>query len=171
MTAVAGVALTAAQWNASVRDNLLETAPAKATAAGRHFATSAANTIVERVSTQAIIDTNETTTSTTYTHLATIGPTVVVSVSAALWTSIYGSMQNSTANSAAAICIQLGGANTLAGADEYSISLRNVSSSRCAGTFLNTGLTAGSTTVRSLYRVDPNGTGTFYDRRIAALPL
>ena len=48
LTAVSNTALTAAQWNASVRDNLLMTAPALATTTGRHFVSTGANTIAER---------------------------------------------------------------------------------------------------------------------------
>lgn len=44
-TAVANTFLTAAFWNTQVRDNLLETAPAKAAAAGDSFYATAANAI------------------------------------------------------------------------------------------------------------------------------
>jgi hypothetical protein len=44
-TAVGNTLLTAAFWNTHVRDNLLETAPAKATAAGQLFQATAPNAI------------------------------------------------------------------------------------------------------------------------------
>ena len=49
MTAVSGSVLTAAQFNTYVRDNLNETAPAKATAAGQIFVSTAANAIAARL--------------------------------------------------------------------------------------------------------------------------
>lgn len=49
LTAVSGSILTAAQWNASVRDNLNETAPAKATTADRMFVTTGPNALQQNV--------------------------------------------------------------------------------------------------------------------------
>jgi hypothetical protein len=74
MTAVANATFTSAQFNQYVRDNLLECAPAKATTPGRLIVTTGPNAITERVVTQASISTSETTTSTSYTDLATTGP-------------------------------------------------------------------------------------------------
>lgn len=48
ITAVTNATLSAAQWNASVRDNLNETAPAKATVANRVIVTNGANTVREQ---------------------------------------------------------------------------------------------------------------------------
>ena len=63
LTAVANTPLTAAQWNASVRDNFNETAPAKATVGGRIFASTGPNTIAEREVLADVVETAETTTS------------------------------------------------------------------------------------------------------------
>lgn len=49
ITAVSGTILTAAQWNTHVRDNLLETMPAKATTADRMFVTTGPNSIAQNV--------------------------------------------------------------------------------------------------------------------------
>lgn len=48
MTAVASTAFTAAQFNTHVRDNLNETAPAKATTSGRLIVTAGPNSIAEQ---------------------------------------------------------------------------------------------------------------------------
>ena len=53
MTAVANAVFTAAQFNTHVRDNLLETAPAKATTTGGYFVATGTNTIVQRVASVA----------------------------------------------------------------------------------------------------------------------
>src|SRR3546814_19340432 len=69
MTAVANTVFTAAQFNQHVRDNLNETAPAKATAAGGYFVATGVNAIAQRIA-DGNTDTNTgTTTSTTYTDL------------------------------------------------------------------------------------------------------
>lgn len=49
MTAVSGAAFTAAQFNTHVRDNLLETAPAKATTANGLFVATGLHSIEEQV--------------------------------------------------------------------------------------------------------------------------
>ena len=73
-TAVAGATFSAAQFNANVRDNLNETAPAKATAASQLFVSTGPNAIAARVPSTARVDTAESTSSTSYVDLATPGP-------------------------------------------------------------------------------------------------
>ncbi len=76
MTFVDGNALTAAQLNTYLRDNLLETEAAKATTFGGLMIGAGPNSIVERFGGSDFIGDAETTTSTTYADLATVGPTV-----------------------------------------------------------------------------------------------
>src|ERR1700761_4661249 len=79
LVAVSNSTLTAAQWNASVQANLLETAPAKATAAGQIFVATGTNAIAARPPTVASDSSSSTTTSTTYTDLvAGAGPSLSV---------------------------------------------------------------------------------------------
>jgi hypothetical protein len=78
MTAVDNTIWTSSQWNTHVRDNLLETMAGKATTAGRWFVSTGANAIAERVITQASTTTSQTTTSASFTDLATVGPAVTV---------------------------------------------------------------------------------------------
>lgn len=59
MTAVANTEFTAVQFNTHIRDNLLETAPAKAVNPGSYFAVSGTNSIAERTPAQDIILTDE----------------------------------------------------------------------------------------------------------------
>ena len=74
MTAVATAVFTATQFNTYIRDNLLETAPAKATDLSNLFSVISANTLVERTPKEAIVTTPESTASTSYTALVTAGP-------------------------------------------------------------------------------------------------
>lgn len=76
MTAVDNTAFTAAQFNTHVRDNLLETMPGKATTVGSYFVSSDANNIVERFSYHDEIATEESTSSSAFTDLATVGPSI-----------------------------------------------------------------------------------------------
>lgn len=119
----------------------------------------------------AYVATSETTASTSFTDLATVTDTVTVTVGAngLLLISIYAWSSNSGANSNG-IGFTLSGANTAAGADDYSLFWIGTNTNGYGATFLVTGLVAGSTTVKMKYKVSA-GTGTFSRRRIAAVPL
>ena len=97
MTAVANATFTAAQFNQYVRENLNETAPAKATTSGGYFVADGVNSIAERFATGNTDLNSGTTTSTTFTDLtgAAIGPTVTVTTGTMALVFIHGQMGNS----------------------------------------------------------------------------
>jgi hypothetical protein len=169
LTAVAGTALTAAQWNASVRDNLLETPAAKATTAGTLFVGAGPNSIAERFLLQHTVDTAETTTSTAYTSLGTNGPTVTLTCGgkALVWiiAELYSSATGTTVAS-----FEITGATTTAAADSRSILNDNgpaaIRSSSCSLMTTN----PGSNTFRMLYRTT-SGTGTYLFRHLVVMAL
>src|SRR4249919_3869016 len=96
LTAVANATLTAAQWNASVRDNLLATAVALATTAGSHFAVTATNTLAERLTQTNTVATSETTASTSYTALATAGPAITATTGVLAIVAVTARSENSS---------------------------------------------------------------------------
>lgn len=171
LTAVANTALTAAQWNLSVRDNLLATAAAKATTAGRMFVVAGANSIVEREFSGAIVETSQTTTATSYSALTTPGPSVTLTTGAGAFIAINADCQNNTANTASHASFELSGATVSAAIDQRSIRVETVANGAVAAcrTTLNA-LTPGSNTVNMMYRVSA-GTGTFQRRRLQVLGL
>ncbi len=174
LTAVAGVALTAAQWNASVRDDLLETGPANATTAGRIIVTDAANSVVERAILRAFVNTAETTTSVTYTSLATAGPAVTLTTGASAIQFVECKLSNATAGAAAFASYAVSGGTTIAAADNISISYRSSNAIdwvRASAVDMNFGsLNAGSNTFTMLYEVS-SSTGTFDQRKIIVMAL
>lgn len=173
LTAVSSTALTAAQWNASVRDNLLETGPAKATTSGGYLAVGAANTLVERVTSSAVVTTSETTTSTTYTDLATVGPAVTATASAkavVLWSA---RMSNNIANAGCLVGIDLTGATTITPTDAAALAHTSATANAVQGcSYAHVfSVGSGSTTYTLKYRNDTGATtGTFLSRRIHVLP-
>jgi hypothetical protein len=169
MTAVANSVFTAAQFNQFIRDNLNETAPAKATTAGSHFAGTGLNSIAERIAETEIVATSETTTSNSYTDLATVGPTVTVTTGPYAIVFLYNSNVNSTTVTSL-MSFEVSGASSIAAADNNSIGIAGTTGSREGAAFLVTTLTAGSNTFRCKYRVG-SGTGTYADRRITVFPL
>ncbi|MDT0387802.1 hypothetical protein [Streptomyces dubilierae] len=171
MTAVASSVFTAAQFNTFLRDNLNETAPAKATTAGGHFAVSDTNEISERVSATASVLMSETTTSTSYTDLATVGPTVTVETGPAALVAVHGAIDNSGAGSSR-MSYAVSGVSTIAEADNRGIGVYGVAGAGivASAVVLHTDLTPGINTFTAKYRV-ASGTGTFNSRRIVVFPL
>lgn len=176
MTAVANSTFTAAQFNQYVRDNLNETAPAKATTSGGYFVADGVNSIAERFATGNTDLNTGTTTSTTFTDLtgAAIGPTVTVTTGTMALVFIHGQMGNSGTGSAR-MAYDVSGATTIAAADNRGNAVFGVAGVTIAtGTavlhFGGVALTPGSNTFTAKYRVS-SGTGTFSARRISVLPL
>lgn len=173
MTATANTAFTAAQFNAHVRDNLLETAPAKATTAGRIFVATGANAIAERVITAASIATSETTTSSSFTDLATTGPAVTVTTGTQALVIVTCQVNNSTTNFSVA-GYAVSGASTVAADDDRSLvqdsTAGNFEDVRASAVNYQSGLTAGSNTFTMKYRVG-GGTGAFQRRHLIVIPL
>lgn len=173
MTAVAGSTFTASQFNTNIRDNLNETAPAKATAASQVPVSTGANAIAMRVPATARVDANETTTSTSYVDLATPGPLVsVVSGTIALvWFAV--EIANNTSNSLAKCSVEVSGASTVAVSDAWMLSMDgNAANNYSRGSMCHvfTGLAPGTNTFKLKYAVGSN-TGSFKTREINVFPL
>jgi hypothetical protein len=175
ITATANTPLTAAQWNATVRDNLNLTAPALATTAGSLFVGTGANAIAERIPSGATTPTQQTTASTTYTNLATVGPQVAVTTGTKAFV-IWGTgLLNNTGGQNSFSSVSVAGATpTIVGTDAYSCQLQaygsNAQGRFVAHHFYPSGLTAGSNTWTQVYRVD-GGTGSFVNRELVVIPL
>jgi hypothetical protein len=173
MTAVANSVFTAAQFNTHLRDNLNETAPAKATTGGRLIVTTGANAIAERVVSQANVDTAQTTTSTSATDLATVGPQVTVTTGTqalVMWSS---QLTNNTAGQPSLVDFAVSGASTRSASDatalRYTTSTASYEDRRGTSAYV-TGLTAGSNVFTLKYWVG-GGTGTFTNRRLIVVAL
>lgn len=125
----------------------------------------------------AIVTTSESTTSTSYTDLATTTDQVTINVgpSGMILVIISCFAGNSSASQGAYMSFALSGANTVAAADGYYCGSPQISGQVCLGQaignmFLIPGLSAGATTVKAKYR-SSTGTATYQQRHIAAIPL
>ncbi len=173
MTAVAGATFTAAEFNQYVRDNLNETAPAKATAASQLFVSTGANAITTRSPSTTSVSTNENTTSTSYTDLTTPGPSLSVACGTIALVYFAASQANDTANSACLSSVEVTGASSVSASDSWALLSDGVQ----AGNFVRygmfhvfTGLTAGTNTFTMKYRAG-SSTARFQRREIAVIPL
>lgn len=170
LTASPNGTLTAANWNTHVRDNLLETLPGLLTTEGQYGVTDAANSLAVRRVSRASILTEQTSSSTSYTDLATTGPSVTATTGTACLVAIQTRFSNSGAGSTTITSYKVSGATTVAAADSYAIRGQGTANQVRAALHLHTGLTAGNNTFTMQYKV-LSSTGTWANRRIYVLPL
>lgn len=172
LTAVANTGLTAAQWNASVRDNLNETAPAKAANAGSWFIATGANAIAERRILTNSITTAQTTGSTSYTNLATTGPAVTITTGTQALVLVSSRLTTDTSGQSAYAMYAVSGATTIAADDTGSLEGQNSAGNnvRATSAYVESSLNAGSNTFTVQYRVS-GGTGTFSRRRLVVMGM
>lgn len=174
MTAVSNTALTAAQWNQHVRDNFLETAPAKATTTGQYFVSTAANAITARSFLSAFVLTGETTTATSFADLTTVGPSVTVSTGTAALVMIRAETSVVSSTAAVRASYAVSGATTIAASGTWSLGYAGSGATAqtiyASSVNLETSLNPGSNTFTMKYQTS-TGTATFSSRRIIVMPL
>lgn len=173
MTAVQNATWTAAEFNAHVRDNLLETMAGKATTGSRIMISTGANAIAERAPTSATVATAETTASPTYAALATPGPSVTVTTGTSAIVIFTAQHDNSTSTAQNWTAIDVSGATTIAASDEISILTDGLAAgddARFQKSYMFTTLNAGSNTFTLQYRCSA-ATATFSNRHLLVIPL
>lgn len=170
ITFVPGV-LTASQLNTYLRDNMVETMPAKATAAGNHFVTTARNEMSERLAKQGYIATSQTSVqSDGYVDLATSGPYVACLTGPKALVTVSCLMSHST-TAAVFMGYAVSGATEIDPTDDRATLTRSDQIIATSATFLQEGLEPGVNTFTTKYRNSGAGTGTFTERRINVFPL
>lgn len=156
-TWVAGEVVTDAIMNAHVRDNFRALVP-------QH----------------ALTDASETTTSTTYTNLATVGPAVTIACTGSAYVIIGGQIWNNVSgqNALMSYVVRNSGdtADVVAANDIWCISRRigGAGGDLFQSSYLSrqTSLGSGTFIFRAKYRVDGGGaTGTFFHRWIIVIPI
>jgi hypothetical protein len=175
MTAVSGSVFTAAQFNTHVRDNLNETAVAKASLSGTLFVGAGLNALVERIPTEAFSSTSDTTTGTAYGDLsASSGPSVVVDTGSKAIVVVSADLTCGTTGQSARTSYEVSGASTVAANDQWAV--RNLAQAvtnnlQNSMVSMQTALTPGSNTFTMKYRTSGASTSTFANRRILVIPL
>ena len=173
VTAASNAPLTAAQWNASVRDNLLETAPAKATTASSMFAASGANQIVERVPQTALVLGSDSVSATAYANTTTPGPSVTATTATKALVAVSGWLTNGLGGASIYMAMEVSGASSIAASDTWALEQRDSGGSgaqNCSRVHLETALSAGSNTFNTKYRVS-SSSGSVQRRHMTVLPL
>lgn len=176
MTAVSNAIFTASQFNTYIRDNLLETAPAKAATAGGYFVATGANAIAQRVATTTTQPNSGTTTSTSFT--ATLAgtpgtnPAVTVSTGTSALVIISADISTATAIPAGAfMSFAVSGATTIAASDTYAAKTTGTVTVGASRVIHLTNLNAGSNVFTLQYHVTSGPTGTYANRSITVVPF
>lgn len=169
MTAIAGATFSAAQFNQFVRDNLNETAPAKATASGQIFVSTGPNAIAARTPTAAATAASQSTATTSYVDLATVGPTVTVTTGTSALAFMAARISNSGANTSWA-SVAVSGSSSVAASDAWAAENQGTDIVVSTRGHLFTGLNAGSNTFTAKYKAG-GSTATFVDRELIVIPL
>jgi hypothetical protein len=168
MTAVAGTVFTAAQWNVHVRNNLNACAPGVATAGARWIVSTGFNALTERAPDVDYISTSQSTTSSSYGDLGTVGPTVTATTSTWVLVTIGATISNSTASAGGKVSVNVSGASSLTANDNncfYSTSGSGTDAFKGTWTTLfNEGMTAGQNIFQLQYRSSGGGTAFFSQR-------
>ena len=176
MTFSDGVALTAAQLNTYLRDNLNETMTAKATTAGALMFSTDVNEWAERFSGFSRDNATFSTASTSYVDSASGRPAVTVTTGTDALVVFAAHIGNTSANTATYCTYNVTGASSIASAESQSIRLDGYIASTGdnyigAGMYdIRQDLTPGENTFTMRYRVDA-GTGSFAYRMLAVQPL
>jgi hypothetical protein len=173
ITFISGTTLTASQLNTYLRDNLLELAPAKATTPGSYFCATGTNSIAERTPDTNLITTSQTTTSTSYVDLATVGPSVSVATGAYAFVIATCQMENNTNDFQTYMSWAVSGATTRSAIDAVAVGKDGTPAGnfcRLTNFDMINNLTPGTNTFTAKYRVG-GGTGTFSERRITVFPF
>jgi hypothetical protein len=121
----------------------------------------------------ATVATSETTTSATYTDLATGGPAVTLTVgsSGKVEVTVSAHIDPGTSNTHASMDFALSVGNTRAASDTTALINYNPLIIRASAATLLTGLSAGSTTFTAKYKSDGGATQAFAYRSISVVVL
>lgn len=169
-TFISGDVLTAAELNVHLRDNLNETAVAKATTAGRIFVASGANTVAQREVASSFTQASINITGTSY---GSSGPTVTVTTGTRALVFYGCHMRHATANNAPLMSVSVSGATTIAADDAWALisdgqPALNPIKAMSARLFKT--LNAGSNTFNMQYRVAA-GNADFERRELVVIAL
>ncbi len=182
MTAVANTVFTAAQFNTHVRDNLLETAPGKATTVSGYFVATGTNAIAQRIANKVTNNSVGTTTNTSYN--STLGgtpgtnPAVTITTGERALVLLSADMAGSGTAGFVTMGYDVSGATTLGASEDRSVYMETYTGNankrlRVSEGHIVTGLTAGSNVFTLTYKYGSGGgsTATFQRRSITVVPF
>lgn len=173
-TAVLNDTLTAAIWNATVRDDMAETEAFNGSGnEGAHFINIAAHSVESAFTNSNVISATENTVATSYGNLATFGPSVNAGTDTSALVFMSAEVSNSSTDSSSRFSFSVIGATTVAPSDDWSClmdGLTAFSTTRRSVAHRITGLTAGVNTFTMKYLAG-SGIASFGKREIVVIPF
>jgi hypothetical protein len=159
MTFAANTALTAAQLNTFVRDNLNETAAARATATSQWFVSTAANSIAARTITGAIDTLGVSFTTTSYTETST-NASVTLTTGPQAIVGVFAQLDRNTTGTIVSVNFAVTGATSISPQElsEGTSGVTAIGGPERLGTITWVDLNPGSNTFSMKYKID-SGTG------------
>lgn len=174
MTFVANNVLTASQLNTHLRDNLLETAPAKATTSGgSYFVAQGPNRLAERIMKANRVTAAQSTKMSSYTDLGTIGPIVTVETGTRALVFLGCALTTDTDQAESSMGFAVTGETNKPASDDKAFSFSGFAVSghiRSGMVFYVDDLNEGQNSFTAKYRTS-DGSASFWDRFIAVMPL
>jgi hypothetical protein len=173
MTFTDGAALTAAQLNTHLRDNLMETATAKANGTAGWFVATGRNQITQRTIASSRVGTAESTSAQDWTDLATPGPAVTLETGTRALVLTKYNCQDDTNGVTVRMGVALSGATERDPLTASELRLDGVTAGNSlafSGADLITTLTPGTNTFTCKYKVG-SGTGTFRHRNLIVIAM
>ena len=170
-TWVASQVLTAAELNEQLRDNFNETLSALAVEEGQFFTVAAENQMTSYIPHMDRVATKESTASTSYVDLTTVGPDITLNTGSNAFVFFAARMSNNTNAAQSVMSFAVSGATTIAANDENSITMDGVNTN-CefgVGAARYVDINEGENTFTCKYRAGGAGTAAFQDRFIAVL--
>lgn len=184
LTVAAGDSLTAAQFNAHVRDNLNETETARAFFTGNHLISFGTNAIRAKSCFRDSQLNEDTTTSTSFTDLrfdgdrSNVGPAVTLTTGTQAVAFYSARLGNSVSSGFASVSVAVensAGTEYVAASDDWAMQQDGLAANNEAKYGVShkfTGLTSGVNTFVMKYRVGVGGgTGSFSNREMFVIAL
>lgn len=131
-------------------------------------------TVIGSARQAAIVTTTQSTATTTYTSLATVGPVVSLNTGTAALVILACAMGSTVQFHTAFMSIAVSGATTIAASDVNALLQHDPdtnSALNACGFFLMTGLTPGLNTFTAMYRADAGASATFGNRAMVVIPI
>lgn len=174
MTFVDGNVLTAPQLNTHLRDNMMETAPGRATVANSIFVSQGPFRIEERTLKSNRVAASQTLTTSSYADLATVGPSVSVTTGTSALVFLNSTITPAVTDTACGMSFDITGRTERQASDRDAILIDGTiggNALRVGTNILVTGLTPGLNVFTSKYKSSGNNSTAFNDRFLGVLPF
>ncbi len=171
-TWVAATQVTDGDLNAHIRDNLLETMPAKAVIAGDIFVVTGPNRLAARSPSVATVAASQGTSSSAFTNLTTVGPTITVTTGTQALVMWSASVNNNGGAAFMTVVAATAWVETVVKAWALIGGTQRTANAPFRGMShkLFTDLVTGPNTFTAKYSTG-GGTATFADRTLVVIPL